>query len=123
MEWTGSIWFFLWFAAILASGGTNKDYSKLKLPPVAGYLKEYGKLRPGTEDRYTGCICPPTLNTKGSVYMFCGHEMSPKAGGTCIPEAAYRCVNGQSEAIMELDCGLESVGANYKNILPKQHKL
>ncbi|XP_035712046.1 uncharacterized protein LOC118437246 [Folsomia candida] len=104
-------WIFLWLTATLASASTT-DYSKLKLPPAGSwYLENFGKLRPGEPDRYTGCMCPPSLNTSGSVYMFCGHEMSPKAGGTCQPVGAYRCVDGQTEAILEADC---SIGATKR---------
>ncbi|OXA48036.1 uncharacterized protein LOC118437221 [Folsomia candida] len=113
MRSTFNYWVLLWFTATLAVASTA-DYSKLKLPPTPVYLKEYGKLRPGKSDKYTGCMCPPTLNTAGSVYMFCGHEMSPKVGGTCHPPSVYRCVNGQAEAIMEMDCSVESVVGKRK---------
>lgn len=101
-------WILLCLTATLAFANYT-DYSHLKLPPSGSwYLEEFGKLRPGKADKYTGCMCPSTLNTTGSTYMFCGHEMFPKVGGTCQPEGGYRCVNGQAEAIMELDCADES---------------
>ncbi|OXA61486.1 hypothetical protein Fcan01_00306 [Folsomia candida] len=59
-------------------------------------------------------MCPKTLNTTGSYYMFCGPDLRPKQGGTCWNDAAYRCVNGQLGAIMELDCEEFSTRARQK---------
>lgn len=83
----------------------NVDYSKIRLKLLPQkYLDPYSKLRPGKPDSYTSCMCPSSLNTTGSFYMFCGPELNPKEGGFCRKEGAYRCINGQKEAILTADC-------------------
>ncbi|OXA38745.1 hypothetical protein Fcan01_26483 [Folsomia candida] len=64
----------------------NVDYSKIRLKLLPQkYLDPYSKLRPGKPDSYTSCMCPSSLNTTGSFYMFCGPELNPKEGGQQPP--------------------------------------
>ncbi|OXA61302.1 hypothetical protein Fcan01_00264 [Folsomia candida] len=93
----------------------NRDYSKLKLKQFARkHLDSLIKVRPNTDDRYTGCMCPPSLNTKGSFYSLCGHELNPKVGGTCVKESGYRCIDGHAEAILTQDCAAQSAQQGKK---------
>lgn len=91
------------------------DYSKVKLKTQPQkFLDRYSKLQPNTNERYTGCMCPPSLNTKGSFYGLCGHELKPKVGGTCVEEGGYRCTDGHAEAILVFDCPDESIRQGKK---------
>lgn len=89
------------------------DYGKIKLKPTPReYLDPFSKLRPGMPDKLTGCMCPASLNTTGSFYMFCGPDLNPREGGICLKEGMYRCIDGQKEAILTADCATSSGGGN-----------
>lgn len=113
---------------VLSSGAYgNKDYSNVKLTPLAkDHLEQMSALM--SKDRYTGCLCPASLNSKGSYYTLCGHELNPKAGGICAKEGSYRCVNNQPEAILQFDCaekggGLSCVESTTCVLACKEHNV
>ncbi|XP_035700754.1 uncharacterized protein LOC118433179 [Folsomia candida] len=102
----------LLLVVVVTQAHGNMDYNKIKLKPIPRqYLDPYSKLRSRTPDKYTGCMCPTRLNTTGSFYMFCGPELNPKEGGVCLKEGIYRCIDGQKEAIMTVDCEKLTAGA------------